>query len=310
MLETGKTTWQLSESPESEQVLATPEEENLTQDLSQTDITEKLSEITSELLYQPTPLETVPLRTKGNSFVIGFATDIGTRKNVNQDSCYIGTKTVRNQKACMMVMCDGVGSLSEGEIASRTVTSMFDKWFNDKESDIYFNNFDALKLKWAKMIQEINQGLMDYGHRKQIQLGTTMTAVLMFDGMYYAAHIGDSRLYIISDEVTQISEDQTVNGTHMLLQCIGVTPNPVPAYYSGEVIPESTFLLCSDGFVHKLEENEMLKTLNARNCNSEKAINEHLKELIKLDISRGEKDNITALLSRVQAKKRMWERLR
>ena len=60
----------------------------------------------------------------------------------------------------------------------------------------------------------------------------------------------------------------------------------------------------------KLEENEMLKTLNARNCNSEKAINEHLKELIKLDISRGEKDNITALLSRVQAKKRMWERLR
>ena len=132
----------------------------------------------------------------------------------------------------MMVMCDGVGSLSEGEIASHTVTSMFDKWFNDKESDIYFNNFDALKLKWAKMIQEINQGLMDYGRRKQIQLGTTMTAVLMFDGMYYAAHIGDSRLYIISDEVTQISEDQTVNGTHMLLQCIGVTPNPVPAYYS------------------------------------------------------------------------------
>ena len=310
MSETGKETCQLSGSGKWEQTIATSEEENVTQDLTQADRTEKLSEITTALLYQPDPSVPVPLRTKGNSFITGFATDIGTVKNVNQDSCYIGTKTARDQKACLMVMCDGVGGLSEGEIASRSVISVFEKWFNDQGSDNIFNNFAALKLKWAEMIREINQGLMDYGRRKQIQLGTTLTAALMYDGRYYAVHIGDSRFYIISDEVMQISEDQTVNGSHVLLQCIGVTPNPVPAYYTGEVIPDSTVLLCSDGFVHKLEESEMLKNLSGRKCNSEKAIKEHLTELIKLDISRGEKDNITALLSRVQTKKRMWEKLR
>lgn len=274
-------------------------EENLTQVLTPSDRTEKLTGNEEAPLYQPAKLDTIPLRTKGNSYTIGFSTDIGTRKNVNQDSCYIGTKTVRNQEACLMVMCDGVGGLSEGEIASRSVTAMFDKWFNDKESDIMFNNFEALKWKWAEMIRDINHGLLDYGRQKQIQLGTTLTAVLMYDGMYYAAHIGDSRFYIISDSVNQISEDQTVNGSHVLLQCVGVTLNPIPSYYSGEVIPDSTVLLCSDGFVHKLEENEMLNKLNSRNCNSQKAIEERLTELIKLDMSRGETDNITALLSRV-----------
>lgn len=310
MFETEKITCQLSGSDKSERTVVTFEEENATQDLTQADITEKLSENPTAILYQTNSLEPVPLRTKGNTFITGFATDIGTKKDVNQDNCYIGIKTTRNQKACLMVMCDGVGGLSEGEIASRSVTSMFDKWFNDKESDIIFNNYEALKQKWSEMIREINQGLLDYGRRKQIQLGTTLTAVLIFDGMYYAVHIGDSRFYIISDKVDQISEDQTVNGTHMLLQCVGATLNPIPAFYSGEVIPDSTVLLCSDGFVHKLEEREMLNTLNSRICNSEKAIKEHLTELIKLDISRGEKDNITALLSRVQTKKRMWEKLR
>ena len=96
MFETEKITCQLSGSDKSERTVVTLEEENATQDLAQADITEKLSETPTAILYQTNSLEPVPLRTKGNTFITGFATDIGTKKDVNQDNCYIGINTLNS----------------------------------------------------------------------------------------------------------------------------------------------------------------------------------------------------------------------
>ena len=59
----------------------------------------------------------------------GAYTDVGTRKNINQDA--FGLRIVSNglDESAIAIVCDGVGGMSEGEIASSVVVCAFLDWF-------------------------------------------------------------------------------------------------------------------------------------------------------------------------------------
>jgi len=58
---------------------------------------------------------------------------------------------------------------------------------------------------------------------------------------------------------------------------------------------ESSFLLCSDGFWHKITELEIYQALSNSKWNSKSQIEEKLHQLIQLNMKRGETDNITVI---------------
>ena len=65
-------------------------------------------------------------RTEGlNTYITAYGTDIGTKKKVNQDSLCVKIAVVKDKTVCMAVLCDGMGGLSKGELASATVVQGF-----------------------------------------------------------------------------------------------------------------------------------------------------------------------------------------
>ena len=56
-----------------------------------------------------------------NTYITAYGTDIGTKKKVNQDSLCVKIAVVKDKTVCMAVLCDGMGGLSKGELASATV---------------------------------------------------------------------------------------------------------------------------------------------------------------------------------------------
>ncbi len=219
---------------------------------------------------------------------------------------------------CMAVICDGLGGLAQGEVASGNVILAFDKWFKEEflKSDKEWTE-ERIKNAWESIVYMTNAKIKDYGQRCRIELGTTLTAVLFLGNSYYAVHVGDCRLYEIQQSCKKITRDQTLVASeveygiiseeeaqndsrrNVLLQCIGVTSNLMPDFIYGRTTPNASYLLCSDGFRHVVSEQEIQMYCNPENNTREHVIQANLQSMIELNKQRGETDNISAILVRV-----------
>ena len=251
-------------------------------------------------------------------FIATADTDIGIRKKTNQDSVLIKHASTICGEVLLAVVCDGMGGLSEGELASATVIRAFARWFDTEL--IYELEAPDMKIigeKWELMLKELNVKLLEYGKSKGENLGTTFTGVLFIGEQYILCHVGDTRMYAIDSGIRQLTEDQTFisreikKGTmtpeqarmdkrkNLLLQCIGASKVVVPEVSISRTI-EGVYVLCSDGFRHEITEDEMLTHLNSSNMTDKTAMHEKAKLLIDTAKARKEQDNISVILIRAE----------
>ncbi len=247
-------------------------------------------------------------------FAAAAETDIGLRKATNQDSMLIDHAKYGDKEVMLAVVCDGMGGLAKGELASATVIRTFDHWFhNELPYQLDSLNLSIIGERWSKMLKNLNQRIYTYGVNQDLSLGTTTTAVLMIDDQYVSVHIGDSRLYQLTDTLIQLTQDQTFVAREiaagrmtpeqaktdrrrsMLLQCVGASINVEPAIAIGRVVP-GTYMLCSDGFRHVISPQEIFNYLCPANQGGVDDMHRHLRELIEMNKARNERDNISALL--------------
>lgn len=253
-------------------------------------------------------------------YLVSYNTSVGIKKNVNQDALCIKRAKSDEKEYLLAVICDGMGGLSSGELASATVIRYFASWF-EKDFPYMISGLSAEQVKkvWRDSIHTLNQKLWNYGKENYKQLGTTLTAVLFLpDGRFITGHVGDTRQYCINaNGVRQITEDQTFiareikrgNMTpeqamndprrNVLLQCIGASGDVAPEFYEGMVTEGDYYLLCSDGFRHVLKEEEIHNAIMNGKLDTEDKISECIGKLIQMNESRGENDNITAVLVKV-----------
>lgn len=251
------------------------------------------------------------------NFLGAAATDIGIVKKVNQDSLTLKIAHSSWGTVCMAVICDGLGGLSYGEIASGNVIMAFDRWFKEEflkaEQEWKQEN---IKEAWEELIFFMNQKIKNYGKQLGAEMGTTITAVLFMENKFYVIHVGDCRLYELKHDSRVITKDQTLvaqevergiiseqealkdSRRNVLLQCIGVTENVEPCFMSGEIIPDTCYLLCSDGFRHEISPSEIYQVCGPQNNMTQKMMQDNLQSLIELNKQRGERDNISAILVR------------
>lgn len=249
-------------------------------------------------------------------FIGSAVTDVGISKKTNQDSvCVKIAETKKHGQIAMVVLCDGMGGLEKGELASATVIRVFSDWFdNELPKTINKVSWKNLAADWEKMAKEQNYLIGQYGKRIDSSLGTTLTAMLVIEGKYLIIHVGDSRAYVISDSVEQLTEDQTFIAreikagrmtpkeavTHpkrnMLLQCVGASRNVEPQIITGKIKKNSIYMFCSDGFRHVLSNEEILENFNPINASNVETMEQNSKYLIDIVKSRNEKDNITVAL--------------
>lgn len=249
-----------------------------------------------------------------NNFQVDYHTDIGIKKKSNQDSILLNGIEIEEQEVLLAVLCDGMGGMSKGELASATVVRAYAEWFQKiyaNEADL--QDIDKIKAQWNALIKECNDKLIAYGRESGQQLGTTATAVLIWsDGKYLVGHIGDTRVYYLTEEIYQITEDHTFvareikRGTmtkqqaatdsrrNVLLQCVGVNESFEIQFCEGNISKGEAFVVCSDGFRHEVTDNEILCRLRPSKLYQEK-IKEKLVELVELNKQRRESDNISVI---------------
>lgn len=252
------------------------------------------------------------------NYNIAMHTDVGIKKSTNQDSVCVKQAQTDKGNILLAMVCDGMGGLEKGEVASATMISVFSQWFDNELPQLlaYPDPMGEVQYRWERMIKEQNQNIVEYGRLGHIQLGTTLTALLIFeDGKYLIGHVGDTRCYRITDEQLNIlTWDQTVVAKevkdgiltpeqaatdprqNVLLQCIGASRIVEPDFVRGQAMPNECYMLCSDGFRHIIAPEEIQQNLCPGVSTDEGTMKNQLVKLIELNKERGETDNITAVL--------------
>ena len=250
------------------------------------------------------------------NYLIGYYSDKGIRKEVNQDALLIKTCKSPYGRIGLFIVCDGMGGLQQGELASSTVINMFSNWFDNGINNINFENFTQEEIFNIinELINDVNRKMIEYGQENNCKLGTTITLMLTVDEKYYIYHVGDSRVYKISEDIEILTKDQTLVAREIelgnlteeeakidprrsiLLQCIGAKYNLVPEFLSGELDLNEVYIICSDGFYRRLERNELNNELNPKKfiCNND--LNNKARELVFKAMDRREADNISVIL--------------
>lgn len=254
-------------------------------------------------------------------FTTAVHTDIGIKKKTNQDSALIIEAKSDLGNILLTVICDGMGGLAKGEVASSTVITAFSTWFEQELPALLAqggNPEDRIFGDWKEIIVNCNRRIASYAKSLGVGMGTTLNAVLFLQGRYYIVNVGDTRAYRITDNVYQLTKDQTFVQREMemgrmtleeakvspqrnvLLQCVGASEFIEPEFTTGGVIPGEVYMQCSDGFRHIITPEEIYQYLNPNALVNEQAMIDNAVYLTELNKYRRENDNITVLLVKAE----------
>jgi len=194
--------------------------------------------------------------------IIAETTHMGLQRSENQDS--LGRKSVLDHH--LFVVCDGVGGLPNGKLASKTVVqSLLSAFYPDK-----------LKLPHSlqSTMETAQSSLMSIEPKP---LGTTVVALCIFEEKAYAGWCGDSRIYHFRNGALQwMSRDHNV--LHDILNKGGrsgekfLNPQALNRFFGREFSVDSEFqsisikkgdilLLCTDGLSNFLMEPDIIQAV-------------------------------------------------
>ena len=233
----------------------------------------------------------------------GSATDIGMVRETNQDAMLTADP--------LFAVADGMGGHAGGEIASATAIEILQETFKEPTKQCLL---EAVRRANAKVW---DRGQID---EKLHNMGTTLTVVARVqdedtnEEIFALANVGDSRGYMLrSDEFIQVTTDHSLveemlaageidadeAETHprrnILTRALGV--EPVVAADVFELLPKpgDRILLCSDGLVREVSDDQIASVLRRLRSPEEAA-----KELVNQAKTNGGHDNITVVIVDVE----------
>ena len=132
--------------------------------------------------------------------IASYYTDVGRTKQINQDSLSVKVVNSPKGKLVFAVVCDGMGGLEQGELASKEVVMAMNSWFDTSFARMVASNTVSEELifsQWRNEIDRVNVALEEYAQEQGVTLGTTLTALLTYQNQYFICHVGDSRICLL-----------------------------------------------------------------------------------------------------------------
>ena len=230
----------------------------------------------------------------------------GTRER-NEDNLYVPNEEKRSQGNPLIYMvCDGVGGLDSGELASQIVCDAISSYL-EKAEEINESEIVQAIRRAESELEVIAQKYADVE-----QMATTLTLLVVMDSEIILTHIGDSRIYhfrqdqlifqtsdhtFVNDLVKQglltQSEAQNHPRRNVITRALVSENQPqTPDFHrTNNVRSGDILLLCTDGVL------ESLSTEQIRDIVSDKTLTMRLKvDRMKQACSRGSNDNYTGVL--------------
>ena len=216
----------------------------------------------------------------------GFS--LAKKRELKGDDFY-DTKTIGD--LTIAIVCDGVGSASEGALAAMRVTTYL------------MNNFKIRPKTWSieksihTFIKSINailyqESMLNY---ERSELVTTLCMVVIQGNKLYGANVGDSRVYLHRNKkLNQLSHDHVMNEEgyeNVLTQAVGIDKDIEPYYFENIIQDDDKILLCSDGLYNVLSH----ETLEVNIFNGASSLVKSASKLLKDDLP----DDTTAVVIKV-----------
>ena len=233
-------------------------------------------------------------------------TDVGLKRSSNQDCFY--TEGFEDGKIITLV-CDGMGGVEGGNIASATVCKVFSE--NVKKKLLSTGKWSYLELL-PKSLAKANKTLFEKAQKTPglEGMGTTFVCAIYDNGKYYCLSVGDSRIYVFSGKkIKQLSHDhsyvqslvdsgkitkeeaKTHPNRNIITSAVGTKPEVDADMFVISEVGIDGVLLCSDGLCALVDETELQKVFY--NSKTPKDI---VEQYIKLAKNAGGDDNITAVV--------------
>jgi len=134
---------------------------------------------------------------------------IGARNNQEDSFAFsdLSNEIDVSARGILAVVADGMGGLAQGKKASQTAVAIFLKEYMEKKEEVSICNF------LERALIRSNTAVYDlaYSEGKEIELGTTIVASLIYNGKLYWTSVGDSRIYHFRNgNITQLTTDTSV----------------------------------------------------------------------------------------------------
>ena len=196
-------------------------------------------------------------------------TDIGSKRTMNQDSVYCNENSVGSFQN-LFIVADGMGGHKAGDTPSRLSV---EKIVNAVEQSKSITPVTILE----EAVTEANKGVLEEAkaNAEYEGMGTTMVACTLQEDTLYIANIGDSRLYIINDDIKQITKDHSwveemvKKGEltesqarihpqkNIITRALGIDAVVHADYFEIDVKPDDKILMCSDGLTNMVEDEDI-----------------------------------------------------
>ena len=226
-------------------------------------------------------------------------TDIGMIREVNQDYVYVSDLPV-GKLPNLFIVADGMGGHKAGEFASRfTVEVVKDGLAKSTE--------EGPEAMIRQAITSANQRLLETAKQdsKLEGMGTTLVVATVIERTLYFANVGDSRLYLLNNDIKQVSKDHSLvqemvrlggikqedaknhPDKNIITRAIGAKEQVEVDFYEYRLKKGDIVLMCTDGLSNMVEDTEILHIVKGS-----RDIVEAVEGLINKANENGGKDNI------------------
>ncbi len=242
-------------------------------------------------------------------------TDIGRKRQLNQDYIYLTENPVGNLPN-LFIVADGMGGHKAGDYASdlavETVVKEAGASLEKSPSRILGH---AITIANRILRQRASENFALSG------MGTTLVAATCIGRFMEVANVGDSRLYVIGDEIVQITEDHSLveemvrmggigreearnhPDKNIITRAIGARDDVEVDFFNLELQTGDMVLLCSDGLTNMVDDETICRILK-----NGKSLRDRVEELVRTANENGGRDNISVIVIETLADEESYEK--
>lgn len=230
-------------------------------------------------------------------------TDTGRVRTANQDYVFASEEPVGSLPN-LFAVADGMGGHQAGDFASKYMIENLVSYFRQAPK--------------GQLVPLLREGILKVNamlHQESVKkkelngMGTTLVAAVADQDTLYVANVGDSRLYLVRDHMSQVTKDHSFveelvslgrlergskdykDQKNIITRAVGTEDTLLIDFFEVALEPGDYILICSDGLSNMLENAEMEEIIG-----SDLELPEKAEKLITVANDNGGKDNIAVVL--------------